>query len=192
MPHHDAPERSPLATRDHLLRAARQRYRAATKREKGQILNEFVARTGYHRKHAVRLLRCRTAVPRRRIYDQRVRDALFTAWEAAGRPGSRRLKKLLPELVTILEEQGNLPRDLVLRGQLLMASAATIDRLLASVRANTTAAVLEQRLENISKMLTELADLTIPADLAPAERERLTAGLAKIAILRRAVLGRHR
>jgi hypothetical protein len=97
---------------------------------------------------------------------------------------------LLPELVTILEEQGSLPRDIVLRGRLLTASAATIDRLLAPVRAKPTAAVLEQRLDSISKMLTELADFTIPADLAPAEKERLAASLAEIAILRRAALDR--
>jgi len=33
------------------------RYLKATKREKGQLLDEVLAVTGYHRRHAVRLLR---------------------------------------------------------------------------------------------------------------------------------------
>ena len=42
----------------HELAAAIQaRYLKAGKGEKGRILDEFVAATGYHRRHAVRLLR---------------------------------------------------------------------------------------------------------------------------------------
>jgi hypothetical protein len=35
----------------------RTRYLQASKGSKAQILNEFVAATGYHRKYAIRLLR---------------------------------------------------------------------------------------------------------------------------------------
>ena len=40
-----------------LAAAQRSRYLKAGRQEKGRILDEFVAATGYHRKRAVRLLR---------------------------------------------------------------------------------------------------------------------------------------
>lgn len=45
------------------LEALRQQYQSGTKLEKGRILDEFVAHTGYHRKHVVRLLRRDNAEP---------------------------------------------------------------------------------------------------------------------------------
>lgn len=44
-----------MATRDELGGAVRQRYR--DRAEKARILDEFVAVGGFHRKHAMRLLR---------------------------------------------------------------------------------------------------------------------------------------
>jgi hypothetical protein len=46
-----------MATRTELLAAIKDRYRASARTEKRRILNEFVAISGYHRKHAIRLLR---------------------------------------------------------------------------------------------------------------------------------------
>jgi hypothetical protein len=46
-----------MATRVELVQAAVGRYVAGTRQEKHLILNEFVALTGFHRKHAMRLLR---------------------------------------------------------------------------------------------------------------------------------------
>jgi hypothetical protein len=48
-----------MAARRELLAAIRQRYGAATREEKGRILDELVAVAGYHRKHAIRVLRRR-------------------------------------------------------------------------------------------------------------------------------------
>ena len=45
-----------LATRTEVLGAIRSRYRQAQKKVKSRMLDEFVAITGCHRKHAVRLL----------------------------------------------------------------------------------------------------------------------------------------
>ena len=47
---------SPQA-RQELVTAVAERYRRSTAAEKGWILDEFVALTGYHRKHAIRVLR---------------------------------------------------------------------------------------------------------------------------------------
>lgn len=45
-----------MATRRELIRVVRERYVGKSRREKSRILDEFVAVTGYHRKHALRLL----------------------------------------------------------------------------------------------------------------------------------------
>jgi len=42
-------------TKGEILNAIRDRYRIASKAEKGRILHEFKLVTGYHRKHAIRL-----------------------------------------------------------------------------------------------------------------------------------------
>ncbi|KWV48904.1 hypothetical protein AS026_11835 [Rhizobium altiplani] len=46
-----------MATRKELTAAVSERYRASTRTEKARILDEFVVITGFHRKHAMRLLR---------------------------------------------------------------------------------------------------------------------------------------
>src|ERR1700735_5160660 len=46
-----------MATRAELILAIRGRYASAGRPEKTKILDEFVALTGFHRKHAMRLLR---------------------------------------------------------------------------------------------------------------------------------------
>ena len=39
-----------------LLATIRDRYRASSKKDKSRILDEFIAVTGHHRKHGIRLL----------------------------------------------------------------------------------------------------------------------------------------
>ena len=85
------------------LQAIHGRYRAATRREKSQILDEFCQVTGYHRKYALRRLNGPppgTTPPRRRpravTYGPEVIQALRVIWEAAGYPWSVRLQALLP------------------------------------------------------------------------------------------------
>jgi len=128
-------------TRKELVEALGQRYVKAFKKEKARMLDEFVAVTGYHRKHAVRLLgnRDRAAEPDRpvtgrRIYDEAVREALIITWEAADRICSKRLKAILPDIVDAMERHGHLALNPEVRQRLLKVSAATIDRLLSDVR----------------------------------------------------------
>ena len=45
-----------MTTRKELIQALRVRYRGATYGDRVKILDEFVATTGDHRKHAIRLL----------------------------------------------------------------------------------------------------------------------------------------
>ena len=126
--------------RRELVQALAKRYRGATVHQKHQILDEFVAVTGYHRKHAIRLLNRRrvwgrpATGRRRRVYDEAVRQALVVLWEASDRVCGKRLKALLPVLVSALERHGHLRLDAEVRERLLRVSASTIDRVLAEPR----------------------------------------------------------
>ena len=89
-----------MATRDELVVALAGRYASSSRKHRGRILDEFVAVSGFHRKHAMRLLRAgqsgQGAGPRpaRRIYSEAVRDALIVIWEAADRVCGKRLAQL--------------------------------------------------------------------------------------------------
>lgn len=80
-----------MSARGELLEMLRQRYREAERSEKSRILDEFVSVTGYHRKHAIRLLRgsgsteARDGRPRNVRYGDEVQDALVVFWEASDR-----------------------------------------------------------------------------------------------------------
>ena len=129
-------------TRQELVTAVADRYRQSTAAEKRLILDEFVALTGYHRKHAVRVLNGSAITPRARrgrrcVYDAAVTEGLIVLWEASDRMCGKRLKALLPTLVPALEHHGHLSLDSAVRERLLAVSAATIDRRLASARAVT-------------------------------------------------------
>lgn len=128
-----------MATRKELIVGVGQRYRTGSHKEKRKILEEFVRLTGYHRKHAIRVLNCWMARPaekrrRERIYDEAVRQALIVLWEAADRICSKRLKAALPLLIVAMERHGHLALDVHVRQRLLAISTATIDRLLESTR----------------------------------------------------------
>ena len=128
-----------LATRRELIEAIAERYHAAARTEKKQILDEFIKVTGYHRKHAIRALK-RTSgksaepAPRSRLYDEAVRSALTILWEAADRICGKRLKEAIPTLVDAMERHGHLQLEAEVRRLLLAMSAATMDRLLKPVR----------------------------------------------------------
>ena len=95
-----------MATRRELTACVGQRYTAASRAEKACILDEFVLVTGFHRKHAMRLLRGDIAQlsvrrTRRRIYGEAERNALAVLWEASDRICGKRLKALLPLLIEV-------------------------------------------------------------------------------------------
>jgi hypothetical protein len=122
-------------TSKHELAAAqRSRYLQAPPAEKGRILDEFVAATGYHRKHAVRLLRAGPPPARvghggrKRVYDALVVGALRQVVEASDWLCGKRLAPFLGELVPALEDEGALNLEATVRERLLQMSAASIDR----------------------------------------------------------------
>lgn len=128
-----------MATRRELVEAVGERYRAADRTSKGKVLDEFVAVTGLHRKHAMRILREKapsrqTARPERRIYTEAVRTALILLWEASDRLCGKRLRPLIPILIEAMEGHGHLDLEPTIKAKLLQMSAATIDRALKTVR----------------------------------------------------------
>src|SRR4051794_604806 len=128
-----------LATRRELIEAIAERYHAAGRTQKKQILDEFIKVTGYHRKHAIRALK-RTSgtgaepAPRSRIYGEAVRSALTILWEAADRICGKRLKEAIPTLLDAMERYGHLRLECEVRRHLIGMSAATMDRLLKPIR----------------------------------------------------------
>ena len=128
-----------LTTRRELTTAISQRYRTADRTNKKLILDEFTKVTGYHRKHAIRVLTAEPATPQARpgagrIYQEAEKEALIVLWEAADRICGKRLKALLPELLEAMERHSHLQLEQGIRAQLLAMSAATIDRQLCGVR----------------------------------------------------------
>ena len=125
--------------RQEYLRAQRGRYRRTGREGKSRILSECCDLLGMHRKSAIRALnrlggshrRVRGRPPR---YGPEILVALKTIWLAANQPCSKRLKAIVAFWLPAYERRyGELASDV--RTDLLAVSAATIDRLLAPVRA---------------------------------------------------------
>jgi hypothetical protein len=131
-----------VTSRRELTGAVAPRYRASTGSDKREILDEFSKVTGFHRKYAIRVLNRQVSEVaasgnrrgRSRIYDQAVQEALVVVWEAADRICAKRLKQILPVMVSSMERHGHCTLDAEVRERLLTMSAATMDRLLKAIR----------------------------------------------------------
>ena len=141
--------------RSELITAIARRYGDSGRGEKTRILDEFVATTGYHRKHALRVLHravanraSSSAGIRARIYDQAVADTLAVVWEAGDRMCGKRLKAALPVLLQSMEHHRHLTVDAQVRDKLLAMSAATIDRVLTGARRGAKGAASGRRAKN--------------------------------------------
>jgi len=151
------------------LRELRAKYRTASREEKGRLLDELVQVGGFHRKHAIRLLR-RERPTIRNHYDKVTIEALGVVWEASGRACGKRLKAMLPELVPALVTDGRLPRHPLVRAQLLSISPATIDRVLASSRRAASVSEFERKSQAAIEALAELERMLASDVLSPEER----------------------
>ena len=129
-----------------LATALRDRYVAARKKEKGEILTEFCKTTGLHRKAATRLLggkprrawRAKNKKGRPVRYGPELQEPLRLVWEASDRLSGKLLVAVMPELVERLERHRELRLTAWLREALLSMSAATIDRRLRGSRKGLT------------------------------------------------------
>lgn len=116
----------------------RKRYLKASKKEKSQILNEFVKVTGYHRKAAIRvLLKVVSLTSGRKGHPTTygfVLQPLRVIWEASDRLCSKRLQPFIPEMIQVLRHKGELQINANVEAQLVKLSPSTIDRMLRPYR----------------------------------------------------------
>lgn len=131
-----------LAERKAVTETIAVRYILASKGEKGRILDELCATTGWHRNHARKALKAALAPkvstarsPRPVTYGDKVMAALVVCWTVLGMPAGKRLAPMLGELVGVLRHFHELTIDEDTAELLVSMSAATIDRRLAPERA---------------------------------------------------------
>jgi hypothetical protein len=140
--------------KSHLRDAIFVRYKHASRKAKTLILDEFCATSGYHRKHAIRVLSRRwlfsqwfkrfqkpTSQKKRgrppSYHPDIILAPLKQIWLAANLPCSKRLKVILPLwLPGYTKLFGKLPPATL--NALVRISPATIDRLLAPTRIHYT------------------------------------------------------
>jgi hypothetical protein len=130
-----------IQSKRELLEVTNPRYLKASKARKTQILDEFIAATGYHRKYAIRVLKrgprprgLRKKSGRQKVYQGEVVEVLKQIWEILGRICSKRLKPFLPEIVDVLERCNEIEMTPETKTLLLKMSCSTIDRCLRPVR----------------------------------------------------------
>lgn len=130
-----------LAERKAVTKQVVARYLSASKKQKGQILDELCALTGWSRDHARKALRraplhagARERPTRPRTYGEDVLGPLRLIWATLDAPSGKRLAPFMAEAVQAMERAGELRVDPAVRDKLLRVSAATIDRLLAPDR----------------------------------------------------------
>ena len=130
-----------------------QRYRNGSKKVKRQILDEFCETTGYSRGYArfvlrnhgrqvwlrgrkvvVRDARQRQQRSKPKYYDEQVVQMLIKLWQLLNYVCGKRLVAIMPELITKLEQFGELRLTPLSKQKLLRISAASIDRLLQPER----------------------------------------------------------
>jgi hypothetical protein len=123
-----------LQSRREYLEKISDRYGRVGRQYKTKILDEFCANCGYHRKHALRLLR-RGKVRRRTRpgpklrYGPQLLGPLKELWLASDQLCSKRLQAALKDWVPYLKA------PVAVKEQLLQMSPATIDRKLRPLRA---------------------------------------------------------
>ncbi|MGC8814562.1 transposase [Dictyoglomus sp.] len=131
-----------MEERKKLTKIVSERYQKSSKKQKGVILDEFVALTGYDRCYASYLLRNhgrkvrvnsntvmvadvgrRPRRKRQRIYDQKVFIALKKIWEIMDFICAKRLAPIIGELLPILRKYREVKLDASTARKLLKISA---------------------------------------------------------------------
>ena len=133
-------EKMDMHSRNEYLKVLRESYfKAKTRKEKSQILDEYCSNTGQSRKYVIRKvhradLRPKQRKKRKEMYDGQVKAALAKIWEIFDYSCGQRLKPLLEAEVDRLRElrEIEIPEEVAFK--LKMISPATIDRKLKHQR----------------------------------------------------------
>lgn len=119
------------------LNQLRKRYRRATKKQCGSILNQFVETTGYHRKHAIALMRGKRhhrnpkvpiRRPRRRVYLAEDKRAILWLAELFDQISSKRLRVAMTVELDHLRQRHHLQVSAACFKRLKTISPSTRDR----------------------------------------------------------------
>jgi hypothetical protein len=158
-----------LKSKRELLETVRPRYLKASKVEKQNILDEFTSATGYHRKHAIRVLKNkvqsqnhlnRKTKTYKTIYCGEVVQALEQIWEIYGRICSKRLQPILSEALRVLERCKEIELPQATKELLLKISSASIDRCLRPVRIKSPHGLSTTKPGNLLKHLIPVRTFT--------------------------------
>ncbi len=131
-----------MRERQAITREMARRYAKARKEQRGAMLDELCALTGYNRSYAARRLRARAhgpapPAPRRarpRTYTSELLPALRKVWATLDRVCGKRLAAVMAPTIAALERHGEISLTVEQRELLVAASPATLDRLLAGER----------------------------------------------------------
>ena len=131
-----------MAGRQAITKEMARRYARAEKKQRGAMLDELCALTGYNRSYAARRLRARAhgpAPPKRgrerpRTYTAELLPALRKLWATLDRCCGKRLAAVMEATIAALERHGEISLTPEQRELLVAASPATLDRLLAPER----------------------------------------------------------
>lgn len=138
-----------MATRREITKQYARTYAAASKKERGRMLDELVGATGWSRPNARRQVRVAATrkgpqravqrAPRPRTYGYDTLRLLIRVWMLAGQPSGKYLAATMGLWLPKLEQHGEFGEDAHrltdhTRAQLLAVSGATIDRLLKPTR----------------------------------------------------------
>jgi hypothetical protein len=163
-----------LKSKQELLFRMQGRYLQGNREEKSQIIDGFVAATGYHRKYAASILSKGNSKQaqkkesnRAKKYDAEVTLALVSVWNAANQICSKRLKPFLPEFVATLERFGHLSLPEPVRRKLLTLSTATMDRLLKVERRKYGRGISTTKPSNLLKQRIKVRTFADWSETAP-------------------------
>ena len=131
-----------MATKKDYIKTIQIRYKQAKSRaEKTAIISEVEENLKVHRKHAIRVVntplkhRPKKTRLKKPKYHYALAKPLSQIWTVAGKPCSKRLKPMIPELITKLKQFNEIvltPTDEILLSQI---GTSTIDKLLNASRA---------------------------------------------------------
>ena len=158
-----------LKSKNELIEVVRPRYLRASKFEKQKILDELTSATGYHRKHAIRVLKNKAQAQNRlkgktktykRLYQGELVQALEQLWEIYGHICSKRLQPYLPEAIRVLERCQEIQFSRDTKELLLKISSASIDRCLRPIRHKTPRSLSTTKPGSLLKSLIPVRTFT--------------------------------
>lgn len=130
-------ERMDMHSRNQYLKVLRERYlKTKSKKEKGEILDEYLKNTGQNRKYVIRKIQAKVSLKlkpkprkkRKEIYDGYVKAALAEVWEIFDYPCGQRLHPMLKTEVERLRQFSELSCSDEVAAKLKRISPKTIDR----------------------------------------------------------------